>query len=50
MQERRSIRLDSALAEEIDDIARRTYRTVPATVRLLLRIGIDHLDEMAKYG
>lgn len=49
MLERRSIRLDSALADEIDEIAKRTYRTVPVTVRLLLRIGIEHLDEMSRW-
>lgn len=45
MLERRSIRLDEELAHEIDDLARRTDRTVPATVRLLLRLGLQAVGD-----
>ena len=47
--ERRSIRLTDDLAVEIDELAERTYRTVPALVRLLLRIGLEHREDLARY-
>jgi len=49
MEERRSIRLPTTMAKEIDALAMRTDRTVPATVRILLAIGMMHEDEMAEF-
>lgn len=49
MLERRSIRLTEDIADEIDDLARRTYRNVPALVRLLIMIGLRHKEELAGF-